>query len=173
MASYKGVAKANIASVNGVSVGAAETVAISQNVAGTLRNNYSGWVGCKITIGASNLEVTSLGRWVTAGNNQTHTIEVRNSVGAVVATASVNTAGAPAGNFKFTNIIPVSLSAGAVYYVLSQETLGQDQWYDFNNTVTPAATLTVNNAAWTGGTGTPSSAGSANNCGGSVSFTYV
>src|SRR5207302_8763334 len=38
---------------------------------------------------------------------------------------------------------PITLSANATYYILSQEVSGGDQWYDFNTTVTTTLDATL------------------------------
>ena len=86
----------------------------------------------EITVGANPLTVTSLGRFVLAGNTQAHTVEVVNvSTGSVVGSVTVNTAGKSAGQFSYAALAaPITLAAGGSYYVVSQETAGGDQWYD-------------------------------------------
>jgi hypothetical protein len=79
------------------------------------------------------MTVSELGRWVVPGNTGTHIVKlVDASTGIDLGSVSVATAGAPAGQFKYTTLsTAVTLAPGAAYYVLSQETAGGDQWYDF------------------------------------------
>ena len=46
------------------------------SVSGNLFNNLTGWVGFKFTVGAQDMTVTRLSRWVVSGNNQTHTVKL-------------------------------------------------------------------------------------------------
>ena len=70
---------------------------------------------------------------------------------------SINTAAGSASNgFKYAALAaPITLAANTAYYVVSQETSGADQWYDFNTTLTTTAVATVNgggqrtNNSWT------------------------
>ena len=67
---------------------------------------------------------------------------------------------------------PITLAANTAYYVVSQETSGGDQWYDFNTVLTTTNVATVNNAiqrpnnSWI-------AAGGANNSYVPVDFKYV
>ena len=45
-------------------------------VLGTLRNDYSGWVGMQIVVGANPLTVSQLGRMMAPGNSGTHTVKL-------------------------------------------------------------------------------------------------
>src|ERR1019366_4468003 len=47
----------------------------------------------------------------------------------------------------------VTLNANQTYYLVTQETFGGDQWYDFDSTVQTAAVATVTSAVY--GTGAP------------------
>lgn len=99
----------------------------------TLRNDYTGWLGMEFTTGSSVLTVDALGRWVVAGNTGTHGVKlVAAQTGIEVAAASVATAGAPAGQIRYASLpASITLAANTSYYLLSQETAGGDQWYDF------------------------------------------
>jgi uncharacterized protein YfiM (DUF2279 family) len=108
----------------------------------TLRNDFTGWLGTEITVGASPLSVTHLGRWVVPGNSGTHTVKlVDAATGTDVASASVATAGAATGQFQYTSLsTPVALAENTSYYLLSQEIAGGDLWYDFSNAAAGTAT---------------------------------
>jgi len=116
-------------------------------ILGTIRNDYSGWVGTQIKVGSAPITITALGRIVAAGNSQTHNLKIvlaANGTDISGATATANTQGATAGDFVYGAFAePVVLNANTSYYILSQETAGGDQWYDYNTTVltTPAATV--------------------------------
>ena len=134
--------------------GVTGTAFVTGEVLGALRNNYSGWVGMSITVNGSPLSVTALGRMFAPGNSGAHTVKIVNAAtGADVAGGSaVVTITGSAGQFVYANLLsPIVLNANTTYYVLSQETLGGDQWYDDNTTVTTASVASLNGAVWGGG----------------------
>ena len=110
----------------------------------TLRNNYTGWVGMNVVVGATPLTVNSLGRMVAPGNTGTHTVKIVNDATGIDVpggTVSVITAGVTPGTFAYAALqTPVILNAGGVYNILTQETSGGDQFYDSD---TAAQTLDV------------------------------
>jgi hypothetical protein len=116
-----------------------------------LRNNFTGWVGMAFTVGAGGMTVNSLGRVFVAGNGGTHTVKLVNaSTGADVPGASmtVSMAGGIAGQFSYTDLVnAVPLTPNASYYLVSQETSGGDQWYDYG-TVATSTSGTVTGAVY-------------------------
>jgi hypothetical protein len=140
----------------------------------TLRNNISGWVGMKVTVGASPLAVTSLGRICVANNALTHLVKLVNvSDGSDVpgASVSVNMAGCSPDQFVYGGINLTNLRAGGSYYLVSQETIGGDQWYDSGTVSTTNAAL-VNSAVYFVD-GIWNSSGSPNSAFGPASFAYT
>jgi hypothetical protein len=123
---------------------------------GTLRNDVSNWVGCRLKVGASPVTVTDLGRWVVAGNSSTHAVKLVNLVdGTNVPGGSVtiDTSSAPAGAFDYAALAqPVTLSANTLYYLVSQETAAGDRWYNYDTTVTTTSVASMNKAARFDGT---------------------
>src|SRR5262249_22475020 len=104
----------------------------------------------KLTVGANTVTVTSLGRVCVTGNSQPHTVKFVNvSTGADVAggSASVNMAGCTPGQFAYTSIAPLILSANTSYYLASLEALGGDQWYD-TGTVSATSVATIVNSIY-------------------------
>ena len=119
----------------------------------TTRNNYSDYVGCYFTVGASDIIVTHLGRWVISGNTGTHTVVIRNTSHTVVASVSVDTSGAPAGAYKYVALgTPYTLLANTSYYLMSQEVSGGDLWYDIGAFTTTGVTSSKSAAYGTPGT---------------------
>jgi hypothetical protein len=98
--------------------------------------------------------IDKLGRWVIPGNTGTHSVTLINATtGATLATASIATAGATPNQFKYTSLAaPVTLTANTSYYLLSEETAGGDQWYDFS---TPAPGGTTGYQQWLLANGLP------------------
>lgn len=114
------------------------TAFVTSQTLGTLRNNFSGWVGLQFTVGSSPLTVTEVGRFVAPGNTGSHIVKLVNaSTGQDVAgsAASVNTAGATAGTWVYGAVNSVVLSANTTYYLVSEETNNGDSWYDWNTIV--------------------------------------
>jgi Pectate lyase superfamily protein len=100
-----------------------------------LRNDYTGFVGLNFVTGASPLSIQALGRMAVAGNSATHTLKLVNAqTGADVPGAAVvvNMTGAPAGQFLYGSLSSaITLAANTSYYLVSQETTGGDQWFDY------------------------------------------
>ena len=107
---------------------------LGQNL-GTVRNNFSGFLGMRFTVGSAAITVSSLGRFVVSGNSGSHVVKlVRASDGADVAGGSVTvgTGGATAGAYQYKALASaITLPAGTSYYLVSQEVAGGDQWYDY------------------------------------------
>lgn len=137
---------------------------------GYLRNNYSGWVGTSITVDVSPITITALGRMFAPGNSGPHTVKIVNAATGVDvpgASVSISMSGGTAGSFIYANpSSPIVLSANTSYYLLTQETSGGDQWYDFTNT-----TATTNWVAALSG-GVYGSSGSYSVVGGSAGHMY-
>jgi alpha-galactosidase len=115
-----------------------------------LRNDFSGWVGMKLSVRTYPVVVSSLGRICVAGNAMAHTVKFVNAGdGSDVpgASASLNMAGCTAGQFVFAAISPVTLPAGAIYYLVSQETQGGDRWYD-QGRISPTNAAVVNSSVY-------------------------
>ncbi len=144
-----------------------------------LRNDFSGWVGMKLTTGPADVPVSALGRWVVAGNSRTHALRlVEAATGADVpgGSATVATAGAAAAAFRYASLAsPVTLRANTTYYLLSQETEGGDAWYNFDTRVvtTGVATAAGYVYSWTGSPNSWNPGGSPGDAFGPVSFLYI
>ncbi len=138
---------------------AAGTAFVTSTPAGSLRNNFTGWVGMKITIGSAGLNVSAIGRPCIAGNSGTHIVKFVNAGNGTDlpgGSASVGMSGCTPGQFRYSILgAPVTLQAGASYYVVSQESQGGDQWYD-HGTLTSTSVATVNSSVYlNGSTWTP------------------
>ncbi len=148
---------------------------VTSMVLGTLRNDYTGWVGFGFKVGATPMVVSGLGRIAVAGNTQAHTVKlVDAATGADVpgGSAFVMPGAATPGTFTYASLgTPVTLWASKTYYVLTQETSGADQWYDNNTNVQTSA-----DAMGTGpiyGTGSWTSGGAAGHSYGPVDMKYT
>lgn len=121
---------------------------ITGQTLGTLRNNFTGVVGCKFTPGNGAIIITDLGRWVVAGNSHQHTITIYN--GGVLASVTVDCSGATPGAYLYGALSsPFVALHGTGYFLESSETNGQDQWYGSDTVVTPTSAAVVNGSAST------------------------
>ncbi|MGA2712969.1 MAG: discoidin domain-containing protein [Bryobacteraceae bacterium] len=115
-----------------------------------VRNDFTGWVGTSLTVGASPLTVTALGRACLPGNSNSHTVKFVNAAGGTDVpggSASVNMAGCTAGQFVYSSISPITLPVGGAWYLVSQETSGGDGWYD-QGAVAATNVAAVNSAVY-------------------------
>jgi hypothetical protein len=64
-----------------------------------------------------------------SGNNQTHTVHIReDSTWTIIASVSIDASAGTTGDFQYVNLAsPVSLLANGVYYLLSDE-MTSDDW---------------------------------------------
>lgn len=118
---------------------------------GTIRSDYSGWVGMRFVVGNTPLSVSELGRLNAPGNSGVHILKLVNaSTGADVPGGAVSiTAGGSTGTFKYGALsAPVILAANTAYYLASLEVAGQDQWYDLNTTVRTSSAASVTSGAY-------------------------
>jgi len=139
-----------------------------------LRNDYAGFVGTKFTVGGTPLQVSRLGRWVVAGNGGTHTIKlVQNSfIDVPGGSVSLNLASQPADQYAYAALAsPVTLSANATYYLVTQEVAGGDRWYDYS-TVTADPAGTLNGPAFQQGNGAYTTLGVASSSFGPPNFLF-
>ncbi len=122
---------------------AAGEMTLVQSMPGTAakRNNWAGYSGMQFTTGAA-ITVSQLGRWVIAGNKQSHRLQLIDAATkAVLAETTLNAAGLPAG-FAYAPLpAPVTLAANRSYYLVSFEYLGGDLWYDNAQIVTPTTLI--------------------------------
>lgn len=159
MLSRNGLARASIKSLNGVDTtpaGGGTSYITGISSLGSLRNDYGLGVGIYFTVGASDMEVTHLGRWVVAGNSGTHVVTIYDGTtapGDAIGNVTVDTSGATPGEFIYEALgSPISLLSGNTYYLLSVESVSGDQWYTDSGTVlTTTADATLLGAAYDAG----------------------
>jgi len=116
-----------------------------------LRNDFAGFVGLQFTVGSNPLTVSQLGRWVLAGNGQTHTVKLVDSKGVDIAGGSVslNLSGKAAGQYLYAPLAaPLVLKALSTYYLMTQEFAGGDKWYNYGPVTVTAGSGMVNSAAY-------------------------
>ena len=144
---YYGTAVPNGGGYNiGAYGGTVGTPFVTGQTLGTLENNFTGSEGYEFTVGSSPITVTSLGRWVVAGNTGSHVVKLSTSSGDVAGgSVTINTSGVTAGQYCYANLAkPVTLSANATYYIVSHEVNGGDQWYHYySTTLTHSSIATI------------------------------
>lgn len=118
---------------------------VVSNTPGTPRNDFTGFVGMGVTIGAQPVIVRRIGRMVLSGNSGAHQMKIVDGATKADVPGSaitLNIAGAPAGMFAYAALAaPVTLNAGADYYLICQEVTGGDQFFDSNTAVTTTAVV--------------------------------
>ena len=97
----------------------------------TPRNNYEGYVGMKITVGAKPISVYSLGRIFIAGNTQSHHVKLVDAeTGKDIEGSTVTVKDGTDGKITYARLDrPILLEAGHSYYIVSEEKDGGDFWY--------------------------------------------
>ncbi len=159
-----------------VTAGASGTYFVTSESLGTLRNNYTGYVGVNITVGSAPITVTALGRMVAGSNGGSHIVKiVQASTGTDVpgAAVTVNVGTGTPGTFAYATLSsPVTLSANTAYYVVTQETFGGDSWYDFNSYVQTTSAATATSAVYSISSSSYVTLGSAGQSYGPVDFKY-
>jgi len=100
-----------------------------------LRNDYDSFVGTQVEVtGSTPLTVTNVGRGCVAGNSQSHIVkfvDAKFGVDVPGGAASVNMTGCTPGQFAWATLpAPISLMPGVIYYLVTQEHVGGDMWYE-------------------------------------------
>ncbi len=114
---------------------------------GTLRNDFSGFIGMRFTTGSTAMTVSHLARLNVAGNSRQHTLKLVNAAtGVDLPGGSVRiTPGSVAGSFSYGALAaPVVLAPNTAYILASEEAAVLDRWYDLNTFVQTTADATAN-----------------------------
>jgi hypothetical protein len=137
-----------------------------------LRNDFSGYVGMAIRVGANPVTVYALGRLMVAGNNGVHDVRVVDaSNNSLVAAVGINMSGGTPNSFVYNTLLtPVTLTASADYYVVSLESLGGDQWHDDGTTLATSGVASVTDSV--NGSGVNFTTHSPNTTYGPLDFLY-
>ncbi len=121
---------------------------VSSQSLGTARNDYGSYVGVKVTIGASNVDILALGRWCKSGNTQTHAVKLFDESGTELVSVTVDCAGV-SDAWKFEDLgSPYTAIAGTVYYLESLEDNGGDIWYADDSTFTVTSVAAATDSAY-------------------------
>ena len=113
---------------------------------GLLRNDFQGWVGMAIEVGATAVRVTQLGRIVAPANVGTHDVKIVD-VGAGdvdVGAVSITMPAGASGEFAYVSLDPpVDLLPFRRYHIVSHEEAGGDSFHDLPTTVTTTSVAQV------------------------------
>jgi len=142
----------------------------------TPRNDFAGFAGMAITVGSKSLKVQTLQRYCIPGSTRNHTIEIidaQNNTQLPNGVAAVSLAGKPEGFEIGALTSEAILSAGQTYYIVSQEEVGGDQFYDNDTAVVVQPDATVVSPVYQDNTGQWVLLGAQDRSYGPVNFTYV
>lgn len=133
---------------------------------GTLRNDFTGFLGHVVAVGSKDIVVTHLGRWVVSGNSGTETVTlIRESDGALIGSVSVGLTGATVGAYAYAALgSTVTLAAGVRYYLVGSATAAGNEFYDNGPAVVPLQGFTFPEAVYETAPGVYSAFTSANTC---------
>ncbi len=132
------------------------TVFVTSVTPGNLRSDGGDYYqGTKLTVGASPVTITHLGRYKLSGNSGTHNLLlVRASDGGAMASVNISMSGGTVGQFTYALLSsPVTLAANTAYYLGSQEQTGGDTFYEGNTVISATSVATVNGASYRPGGG--------------------
>jgi hypothetical protein len=126
---------------------------VTVTAAGTIRNNFTGFAGMVIRVGALPFTIVGIGRRFLSGNTGTHIVKIADGATGVDlqgATATIDFAtGGVANEFSYGILpAPVTLAANTEFLVLSQETDGGDQFLDLDTQVVTSAEAGVVSAVF-------------------------
>ena len=114
---------------------------------GSLRSDFTGFVGMGFQVAGAPLKVSRLGRFKVPGNSRTHLLKLVDAAtmadvpGGSVTVDMSSTATAMA--FVYVDLAaPIILAAAAEYFLISQEQTGMDDWFDSNTKVTTTNVVT-------------------------------
>lgn len=119
---------------------------VTDDVLGRIRNDFSGYVGMAVDIGAKSLTVQNLQRYCVTGSiggHRVRIIDAATEMPVAGADGVVSLEGLSAGFATITLNNGVTLTAGQRYYVVSEEIDGGDQFFDNDTVVTTRADATV------------------------------
>lgn len=135
---------------------------VTSKTLGTPRNAFTAFLGMAIQVGPSPLTIVTLGRVFVPGNSQMHVVKiVEAATGAdlpggtvIVDMAAATAVETDAGDFVYESLAsPVTLDANVSYFVVSQETMGLDEFHDNDTTIEPSSVATATGSVFgTGGT---------------------
>ena len=121
------------------------TFLVISKMPGSLRNNFTSWVGMGFVTTGAPISVRTLGRLFAPGNTQPHVLKLVDAMTKMDipgADTIVSFSAGTVGEFVYGNLAtPVTLSPNTTYYLMSQEISGSDNFHDSADTTvttTPA-----------------------------------
>lgn len=142
---------------------------------GTPRPGQNGLYGMEIQIGPVDLTIQTLGRAFALGVTSQHEIKlIDGNTATELGHAFVDASTVPDGDFIYGGLkpSPVTVSAGKLYYIVSEEFTGGDQFYDQDTTVQTRPDAEVTRAIYSDSPGLYVPVGNAGHAYGPVSFQY-
>ena len=132
------------------------------------------WVGMAIQVGLQAMTVHKLGRASGLSLNDTHKVKVVDGeTNADLGLTSVDMDSEPLDEFRYGPLTPaVVLNPGGIYYVVSEETVGGDSYWDQDTIVETNAEATVTSAVYSDNPGLFTTVGAENHSYGPVNFQY-
>ncbi len=120
---------------------------------GTKRNDFTGFVGMVIRVGPAPFTILGVGRVFLTGNTQTHIVKIADGATGIDVpggTATIDLAAGGVNNEFVYGILPapITLTPNTEFLVLSQETLGGDQFFDLDTTVLTSPIASVVSAVF-------------------------
>lgn len=102
---------------------------------GALRSNFTGRLGIVTDLTYADVMITHLGRWMVAGNTQSHTLALHNQGGDIqFASTVLNMSGKTPGAMAYQPLqYGYVVPNGQYMHITSTEVSGGDQWYDLHN----------------------------------------
>ena len=142
---------------------------------GSLRPGTNGFYGMIIEVGPVAITIQKLGRAFTPGLTGIHEVRLIDAATkAELGRASVDLNSPAEGDFKYAPIVPasVTVSPGGIYYIVSQEFNGGDQFYEQDTIVQHRPEARVNSAVYSDSPGLYVPVGQMDHAYGPVSFQY-
>lgn len=118
--------------LNKLVISSGQAYITNTTLSATLNNNFTGYVGFWGIVTNGDLTITDLGRWVYAGDDQSHNLVVYTNISgsaSLVGSVSINLSGAPTNQFAYASVT-ISLKDGGTYFIGSSEINGasEDRW---------------------------------------------
>ena len=148
---------------------------VTSVMATTPRPGQNGFYGMEIQVEQVALTIQTLGRSITPALTGIHEVRlIDGATKAQLGSAMVDANSPIDGNFRYAPILPspVTVSPGGIYYVVSQEFTGGDQFFDQNTLVQARPEAKVKRAVYSDSPGLYVPVGGMSQSYGPVSFQY-
>lgn len=142
---------------------------------GAVRAGSDGFYGMAIEVGPAPLTIQTLGRAFGLGLAGVHELRlIDGATNLELGHATVDMNSPASGPFKYSPLVPgdVTVAAGRIYYIVSEEFTGGESFYNRNTVVQTRTEAKVTSAVSSDSPGVYVTAGGANQAYGPVSFQY-